>query len=76
MRFWEFCRELQLWTRQRRDDAKLSELSGFDTGGAVEHVFGFCHLLAFGLRRGSANLADRRLYVVAHSLRPFGNVRI
>jgi TnpA family transposase len=36
-----------------------------DTGGATEHVFGLCHLLAFRFAPRLRDLADRRLYVAA-----------
>ena len=36
-----------------------------DTAGAIDHVFGPCHLLGFRFARLIRYLADRRLYVVA-----------
>ena len=35
-----------------------------DTAGAIEHVFGLCHLLGFRFAPRIRDLADRRLYVV------------
>ena len=35
-----------------------------DTAGAVDHVFGLCHLLGFRFAPRIRDLADRRLYVV------------
>src|SRR5277367_5388060 len=35
-----------------------------DTAGAIDHVFGLCHLLGFGFAPRIRDLADRRLYVV------------
>jgi TnpA family transposase len=34
-----------------------------DTAGAIEHVFGLCHLLGFRFAPRIRDLADRRLYV-------------
>ena len=34
-----------------------------DTGGAIDHVFGLCHLLGFRFAPRIPDLADRRLYV-------------
>ncbi len=35
-----------------------------DTAGAIDHVFGLCHLLGFRFAPRIRDLADRRLYVV------------
>src|SRR5258706_12942623 len=34
-----------------------------DTAGAIDHVFGLCHLLGFRFAPRIRDLADRRLYV-------------
>jgi TnpA family transposase len=34
-----------------------------DTAGAVDHVFGLCHLLGFRFAPRIRDLADRRIYV-------------
>ncbi|WP_246731467.1 Tn3 family transposase [Methylocapsa sp. S129] len=36
-----------------------------DTAGAIDHVFGLCHLLGFRFAPRIRDLADRRLYVVS-----------
>jgi Tn3 transposase DDE domain len=35
-----------------------------DTAGAIDHVFGLCHLLGFRFAPRIRDLADRRLYIV------------
>jgi TnpA family transposase len=35
-----------------------------DTAGAIDHVFGLCHLLGFRYAPRIRDLADRRLYIV------------
>ena len=36
-----------------------------DTAGAIDHVFGLCHLLGFCFAPRIRDLADRRLYCVS-----------
>ena len=47
-----------------------------DTAGAIDHVFGLCHLLGFRFAPRIRDLADRRLYVVrrARDLHALGAV--
>ena len=40
-----------------------------DTAGAIDHVFGLCHLLGLRFAPRIRDLADRRLYVVGGARR-------